>query len=294
VTADSSGSRAIPLTAAALVAFAANSVLCRIALREGAVDAASFTTIRIASGAAMLLLLTAPGRRPVAPLSGSWSAAGLLALYAVPFAFAYTRLSVGTGALILFGCVQVTMLGAALRSEDRPRPLQWTGAALAVAGLVTLVLPGLTAPPPDAALLMAAAGVAWGIYSLRGRVTSNPLLQTTGNFVRAVPLVGAASLLTLPAVHVETKGVLLSVLSGALASGLGYVVWYAALRGLTRTYAAVVQLAVPLLAAAGGILFLRETVSLRLLVSAVMVLGGIATAILGGTAGATVPALSRR
>jgi drug/metabolite transporter (DMT)-like permease len=262
--------------------FASNSILCRLALRHATIDAATFSTIRVLSGAVMLLAVTARRSRPLRPMAGSWTAAGLLALYAVPFAFAYTRLSTGTGALILFGCVQVTMLGAALGSGERHRGMQWVGAALALAGLFALVFPGLTAPPPSAAVLMAIAGVSWGVYSLRGRVRLDPLGQTMGNFLRAVPLVGVVSLVALRHAHVEPKGILLAVLSGALASGLGYAAWYAALRGLTSMHAAVVQLSVPILAAAGGVLFMAETVSARLAVSTLMVLGGIAVAIVGG------------
>jgi drug/metabolite transporter (DMT)-like permease len=274
--------RTIVLTATALVAFAANSVLCRIALKQATVDAASFSMIRVLSGAVMLLLITVRSRRPFVPLAGSWTAAGLLALYAVPFAFAYTQLSTGTGALILFGCVQVTMLAAALASGERPGAMQWVGVILALAGLVALVFPGLTAPSPTAALLMAMAGVFWGLYSLRGRATADPLSQTAGNFARAVPLVVVASLLVISRAHVEVRGVVLSVVSGAVTSGLGYVAWYAALRGLSAMRAAVVQLAVPLLAAAGGVVLLSEAVSVRLVLSAILVLGGIAMAILGG------------
>ena len=272
----------IAYTAMALVAFAANSVLCRMALREGAIDPASFSIVRFLSGAIMLLLVAWRVDRSVAPLSGSWTAAAVLAVYALPFALAYTQLSTGTGALIMFGCVQVTMLVWALVAGERPHVVQWAGLVIAVAGLVYLVFPGLTAPSPIGAALMVVAGVCWGVYSLRGRGVSNPLLLTTGNFVRSVPLIGLSSLLLLPRVHVEPRGLVLSVASGAVASGLGYVVWYAALRGLTAVRAAVVQLAVPLLAAAGGVVLLNETVTLRLVVSTILVLGGIAMAIVGG------------
>ena len=272
--------RTVALTAAALVCFAANSVLCRIALRGGGIDAASFTTIRIVSGAVVLLALARRGGAAGAPHAGSWTTAALLALYAVPFAFAYTRLSTGTGALVLFGTVQTTMLAAALWSGDRPRPVQWLGIGSALTGLVTLVSPGLTAPSPTGALLMAIAGVAWAFYSLLGRRTSSPLLHTTGNFVRAVPIVGVVSLLAVAGVHAEAHGVALAVASGAIASGLGYVAWYAVLRRISAMHAAVVQLAGPVLAAAGGVIFLAETVSLRLVASTIMVLGGIALAIL--------------
>ena len=273
--------RTAALTAVALVAFAANSVLCRLALREPVIDAASFTAIRVLSGAAMLLAVTAPAAQRQTTFAGSWTTAGLLAVYAVPFAFAYMQLSTGTGALILFGSVQVTMLATALFSAERPRAVQWVGALLAMAGLVYLVLPGLTAPPAGAALLMAIAGMSWGLYSLRGRTAANALAHTTGNFVRAAPLVGLVALMLLPHAHVEAEGVILSAASGAITSGLGYVAWYAALRGLSGMHAAVVQLAVPPLAAGGGVLFLSETVSWRLVLSACMVLGGIAIAIVG-------------
>lgn len=274
--------RTAALAAAALVAFASNSVLCRLALRGDAIDAASFTAIRVASGAAMLLAVTARRGEPLAPMAGTWTTAALLALYAIPFAFAYTELSTGTGALILFGSVQVTMMATAVAFGERPRPVQWAGAALAMAGLVYLVLPGLAAPPPGAALLMALAGVSWGAYSIRGRVLPNPLSQTTGNFVRAIPFVGATLLLFGAQAHAGPQGVTLALASGAVASGLGYVAWYAALRGLSAMHAGVVQLAGPVLTAAGGVLLLGEPLSLRLVLSAVMVLGGIAAAIVGG------------
>lgn len=271
----------IGYTTAALVAFAANSVLCRIALLHATVDAATFSTIRLISGAVTLLLVTAWSQRRALPVTGSWTSAALLAVYAVPFSFAYTSVSTGTGALILFGSVQVTMLVAVLRAGERPHVAQWFGLSFALAGLVVLVSPGLTAPPLTAAVLMAIAGASWGAYSLRGRGTANPLAQTTDNFVRAVPLVVAVSLVTLPHAHLETRGVVLSVASGAIASGLGYVAWYAALRGLTGMQAAVVQLSVPILAAAGGVIFLTEAISARLVLSTIMVLGGIALAIVG-------------
>jgi drug/metabolite transporter (DMT)-like permease len=273
--------RTISFTAFALVAFAANSVLCRIALRHATIDAATFSTIRLTAGAATLLLISTRTRRGAAPGKSSWISAGMLFLYAVPFSFAYTRLSTGTGALILFGCVQMTMMIAALLSGERPHPLQWFGLTLAPTGLVYLVLPGLEAPSFAAATLMAIAGVSWGVYSLRGRSAVNPLEQTTNNFVRTVPLVLAVSLLARSQFHVERQGILLAIASGALASALGYVVWYEALRGLTSTRAAAVQLLVPILAALGGVIFLAETISARLVLSAVMVLGGIALTLIG-------------
>ena len=269
-----------PYTALALAAFASNSILCRLALRHATIDAATFSTIRLVSGAATLLVISALTRRRVTQAAGSWRSAGMLFLYAIPFSFAYTRLSAGTGALILFGCVQLTMMIVALSAGERPHVWQWTGIALAFTGLVYLVLPGLEAPSLAGAALMALAGFSWGIYSIRGRRAADALAQTTSNFVRAVPMAIAVSVLALRHFHAERVGIIAAVASGALASGLGYVTWYAALRGLTATRAAVVQLLVPILAALGGVLFLAETISARLVVASVMVLGGIALTLL--------------
>ncbi len=275
----------VSLTLLALVAFAANSVLCRLAQHAGAIDPASFSTIRFVSGTAMLLVVSALNRsNPGATASartanGAWASAAVLFLYAMPFSFAYVTLPAGTGALILFGSVQITMMSAALLTGERPHAVLWLGLVLAVCGLVYLVLPGLSAPPLGAAMLMALAGFAWGLYSLRGRGAANPLAQTTQTFVRLVPLLLAASVVTVRQSHVEAAGALYAVASGAVASGLGYVVWYQALTHLTATRAAVVQLAVPVLAAAGGVVFLHEALSLRLLIAAALVLGGIALAL---------------
>jgi drug/metabolite transporter (DMT)-like permease len=265
--------------ALALVAFAANSILCRLALQRTVIDPASFSTIRLTSGALTLLLVAARKQGTALPEVGSWASAGMLALYAVPFSFAYVKLSAGTGALILFGSVQATMIVAALLFGERLRPSQWLGLCLAGAGLVFLVLPGLSAPPLVPAGFMGLAGFSWGAYSLLGRNARHPLEQTTRNFLRAVPFVLVVSAFEFGHVHVEPAGILLAAASGILASALGYVIWYAALGGLTATRAAVVQLAVPVLAAAGGIVFLGEALSARLIISAVAILGGIAYAI---------------
>ena len=273
--------RTVAYTATALMAFAANSVLCRVALGEVAIDAASFSTIRLISGAIALVLAALLTDRRSFRIEGSWTSAGMLFLYAFPFAFAYNTLSTGTGALVLFGSVQVTMMAFALWSGERPHPLQWFGFALALAGLVYLVFPGLSAPSLQGVALMSLAGFSWGVYSLRGQGEQNPLAQTTGNFLRAAPLAALVSAITIPHFHLEPKGVFLAIASGALASGLGYAVWYRALRDLTATRAAAVQLSVPILAAAGGVIFLFETVSARLVISAVMVLGGVGVALLG-------------
>jgi drug/metabolite transporter (DMT)-like permease len=256
--------------------------LCRLALGAATIDAASFSTLRLASGAcALLLILTLVKEKLSFMRRGRWASAILLFLYAVPFSFAYLGLSAGTGALILFGAVQATMIFAALRSGERPHPLEWAGLILAIVGLICLVFPGLTAPPPTSSLMMAIAGIAWGIYSLRGRGAASPLTDTTHNFVHSVPAAIGVNIIMLRDLHVSAEGAFLAVLSGALASGMGYVVWYAALRGLTAMRAATVQLAVPVLAAAGGVLFLSEHVSLRLVVSAIVILGGVGLALAG-------------
>jgi drug/metabolite transporter (DMT)-like permease len=274
------------LTMLALSAFAANSVLCRLALGGAAIDAASFTTARLTSGALMLLIITASVNKSLPSLRRRrgirFIPALLLFLYAAAFSFAYTGLTTGTGALILFGSVQATMLAAALRSGERPHPWAWVGLALALAGLVYLVLPGLSAPPPLSSAFMTVAGISWGLYSLGGRGATDPLADTTNNFVLSLPPAFAVNLITLGGgTHVTSAGLALAVLSGALASGVGYVVWYAALRGLTATRAATVQLCVPVLAAIGGVIFMSENVSLRLLLAATVILGGVALALSG-------------
>jgi drug/metabolite transporter (DMT)-like permease len=264
---------------AALVAFAANSLLCRVALAAGTIDPASFTALRLASGAVVLWLLVAVRERTAAPrVRGSWTSAVALFAYAAPFSFAYLTLGAGTGALILFAAVQATMILAGLWSGERPTWVQWAGLALALGGLVWLVSPGLSAPSPVGALLMVLAGASWGIYSLRGRKTADPVAVTAGNFVRSTPLVFTLAVLLLPALSISPVGAMWAVISGAVTSGLGYVVWYDAVRGLSATRAAIVQLAAPVLAAVGGVAFLAETVSLRLLVSGAAILGGVALA----------------
>jgi drug/metabolite transporter (DMT)-like permease len=271
--------RTLAFTGIALVAFAANSVLCRLALGRRSIDPASFATVRLLSGALMLLAIgvASRGRSPRASRAG-WPSAVMLFLYAAAFSFAYVSLHAGTGALILFGSVQATMILAALRSGERFRAPEAVGLALALGGLVYLVSPGLAAPSPIGSALMAVAGISWGVYSLRGRGAGDPLGDTAGNFLRSVPLAAGVSAFAFRGAHLSPAGLVLATASGALASGVGYVVWYAALRGLSAIRAATVQLAVPALAAAGGVLVLSESVSLRLVLSAVFILGGVALA----------------
>jgi drug/metabolite transporter (DMT)-like permease len=276
-------------TAAALIGFAANSILCRLALRPREIDAASFTAVRLLTGAAVLALLAGPRR---ALRAGSWASAAALFIYAAPFSFAYLRLDAGIGALLLFGAVQLTMIGAGLRFGERPLANEWMGFVIAATGFVALAAPGTTAPDPIAATLMATAGVSWGIYSLRGRRASDPLASTAGNFLRAAPfslVLAAVTVLvvrlaspiigTPAALHASPKGLALAAASGGLASGLGYTLWYAALRELSATRAAILQLAVPVLTAAGAVALLGERITLRLLCAGAAILGGVAIAL---------------
>lgn len=269
-------SRTVLLTTAALIAFAANSVLSRLALGQQALDAASFTEIRLLSGAAMLYLLSSVRSRQLsAPSAGSWSATLMLFLYAVTFSFAYNTLDTGTGALILFGAVQMTMILITLMTGNRLHVLEWLGVVLAFSGFVYLVLPGVGAPSLNGFILMTVAGIAWGIYTLKGRGSTQPLLETTGNFIRTIPLLAVLAIITSGQAHYTVDGILLAVLSGSIASGIGYAIWYMALGRLTSTLAAVVQLLVPVIAALGGVILIAEVLSLRLLVSGALILGGI-------------------
>lgn len=272
------------LTVLALVAFAGNSLLCRAALAHGAMDAAGFTLVRLASGALVLVALVRL-RRGVAPGRGSWPSALALFAYAAAFSFAYRQLTAATGALLLFGAVQATMIAHGLRRGERLRAWQVAGVLLAGMGLVVLLLPGLSAPPLPAALLMLASGVAWGAYSLRGRGAGDPLRVTAGNFVRALPCAAALALLLFPTLSATPAGIAYAVASGALASGMGYAIWYSALPHLRATTAASVQLSVPLIATLGGVLLLGEAVTWRLLAAALAIVGGIALVIGGGAAG---------
>ena len=274
--------RTVLYTILAMIAFAANSLLNRLALGNGTIDAASYTILRLVSGAIMLGIIGMTTRQKGwIRQRGSWLSAVFLFLYAIAFSFAYLSLSTGTGALILFGSVQVTMIVAALYAGERPRFPEWMGLFLALGGLVYLVFPGLSAPSPLGSALMAAAGIAWGFYTLRGRGNRDPLADTASNFIRSVPIVLAVSIFSLKNMHLSTSGLLLASVSGAITSGLGYVIWYAALRGLTTTRAATVQLSVPIVAAWSGVIFLAEDVSFRLLLAGVLILGGIGLAVMG-------------
>ncbi len=283
----------------ALLAFAGNSLLCRVALTDTGIDAASFTTIRLLSGAVVLVLIvhiqqqrqrrsaqttqqTRAGHR-LLPQEGNWPSALALFAYAAGFSFAYLTLPAATGALLLFGAVQATMIGRGLWAGERLAARQTLGLVLALGGLVGLMLPGLAAPPLGGALLMVGAGVAWGVYSLRGKGAGDATRVTAGNFVRSVPMALGLSVLLLAlgrGAQVDAAGLGYAVASGAITSGLGYAIWYSALPALKATQAATVQLSVPVLAAIGGVLLLAEPLSLRLVLASVAILGGVALVLL--------------
>ena len=263
-------------TAIAMVAFAANSLLCRLALGEGLIDAASFTTVRVASGALALSLMVLLRRQGLDHGTKDWRLGAMLFTYMVFFSFAYLSLSAGTGALVLFGAVQLTMFIFALRDGEHFPRLSWAGLTLAVVGLIYLVSPGLSAPDPLGAIFMMIAGIAWGLYSLSGRGVSDPLKATAASFAYSVPLALIVSLFFWNDFSATPYGLLLAVASGAITSGCGYVIWYAALPGLTASRAATVQLSVPAIAAFGGVLLLSEQITLRLLLASAATLGGVA------------------
>ena len=267
-------------TSAALAAFASNSILCRFALGRELIDPWSFTVIRIVSGAVALWLISIARHNGSDFRSGSWQSAIALLAYAVPFSVAYLHLTAGTGALILFGSVQLTMIGSDMVRGKHPHWMEWIGLLVALSGLAYLVAPGITSPDPISAVLMGCAGISWGIYSIRGKGVAAPLAATSANFARATLIVAPMFFVSAGAGSASSEGILLAVISGAAASGAGYAVWYTALRGLTSTRAGIVQLFVPLIAAAGGVAFLGEPATPRLLISGTVISGGVALTIL--------------
>ncbi len=279
----------ISLVVLAMIAFAANSLLCRAALKATRIDPGSFTLIRLGAGALVLAVIAGFRRAalPAAswlsalPTEGSWLSALALFAYAAGFSFAYVQLPAAVGALILFCAVQVSMIGYGFWAGQRLRPLQVLGLAVALAGLIALLLPGLSAPPLDSAALMVAAGIAWGVYSLRGRRFRDPTQATAGNFLRSVPFGLGLALIMVGQVNLDPLGVVYAMVSGGITSGLGYVLWYAVLPDLAAASAAAVQLSVPVIAALGGILFLGEAMTARLLLCGVGIIGGIAL-VVGG------------
>ncbi len=274
--------RVIVLTTLAMLAFAGNSLLCRVALKDTGIDAASFTSIRMSAGALTLWLLLRL-RAGRSSGGGNWLSALALFGYAAAFSFAYVSLSAATGALLLFGAVQMSMISWGLFKGERMRGPQLAGLALALAGLVGLLLPGLSAPPLAGALLMIGAGVSWGVYSLRGKGAGDATRVTAGNFLRTVPialLMSLASMAWLGEARLDAAGAGYALASGALASGVGYAIWYTALPALKATHAATVQLSVPVIAALGGVVFLGEALGVRAVLAAAAILGGIALVII--------------
>jgi drug/metabolite transporter (DMT)-like permease len=274
-----SQTRVLVLTSLAMFAFAGNSLLCRMALKGTAIDPATFTSIRVLSGALALWLIVSM-RTGTRVQGGTWPSALALFAYAAAFSFAYIDLPAGTGALLLFGAVQATMILFGLWKGERLNTWQGIGLAMALGGLIALVLPGLSAPPLGSAILMVGAGIAWGAYSLRGKGSGDPLSATAGNFLRAVAFAAALSLALQATARVDAEGIAYAIASGAITSGVGYAIWYAALRGLKAASAATVQLSVPVIAAIGGVLLLGEPLTLRLIGASVAVLGGIALVVL--------------
>jgi len=266
--------RAIVLTVLAMVAFAGNSLLCRAALKDTQIDAATFTTIRIVSGAAALWVIVRMRGGP--PGGGSWLSAFWLFAYAAGFSFAYISLTAATGALLLFGAVQATMIGYGLWKGERLAAIQWSGLVVAIAGLGVMLVPGASAPAPMGAALMIFAGISWGFYSLRGRGAGDPTRVTAGNFLRAVPMAILVSAVMGSRLQVDAAGVAYAIASGAITSGVGYAIWYTALPALKATAAATVQLSVPVIAALGGVALLGEALTLRLVLCSIAILGGIA------------------
>lgn len=264
----------------ALLAFAANSIFCRLALVSDAIDPHSFTAVRLLSGAAFLCLLVRL-RQPGKPLGGSWKGALALFLYAWLFSIAYVQLGAGVGALILFGAVQITMFAVSWLHGDGIAPRVLLGMLIAFAGLVALLLPGANAPAPVSALIMVVSGIAWGAYSLIGKGSTHPVNDTAGNFIRALPLLLIPALAALFAGHLRigSAGLFYALGSGILASGAGYAVWYGVLKQISAQQAATLQLSVPVIAALGGVLLLSEPVSLRLVGASVVVLGGVGMAL---------------
>jgi len=268
-------------TGLALIAFAANSVLCRLALGERAIDASSFTIIRLLSGAVVLMVILSVNRnRQGSSAKGSWHAGLMLFLYAVSFSFAYITLNTGTGALILFGSVQITMIMFSLISGTKLHAVEWTGVVIAFTGFVYLVFPALATPSAAGFLLMTIAGIAWGVYTIMGRGSKDPLVDTAYNFFRTVPFVVILLIVTMKSSNYSSEGILLAVLSGGVTSGIGYTIWYTALGGLSALQAAVLQLLVPVIAAFGGVMFLSEDITLRLTIAAVLILGGVLLVVL--------------
>ncbi len=275
--------KTITLTFLALIAFAANSVLCRLALGNESIDASNFTSIRLLSGVIVLFfILKLKSRKPPPSITkGSWFSGSMLFLYAITFSFAYITLDTGTGALILFGAVQITIIIYSIIAGHKLHLLEWIGVLISFLGFIYLILPGVTSPSLIGFILMSIAGVAWGIYTVRGKASKDSLRDTAFNFLKTIPFVLIVFVFTLNTGHYSYEGVLLAIISGGITSGIGYTIWYMALRGLTTVQSAVVQLLVPVIAAFGGVLFISEVITYRLTISSILILGGILLVVIG-------------
>jgi len=274
--------KTISLTLLALLAFAGNSVLCRLALNDDVIDAASFTSIRLFSGIIFLLFLVViRTKKRINVKNGSWKSAFFLFLYAVSLSYAYITLDTGTGALILFGSVQATMIGYGLLKGNKLLLVEWVGLFVALVGLFVLLMPGASAPPLTSFALMAISGIAWGLYTLAGTGSKTPLIDTANNFLRTLPFIALLTILTFENIQISNQGIMLAIVSGAVTSGLGYAIWYSALTRLTVIQAATIQLTVPIIAAFGGVLFSNEVITIKLITSSILVLGGILVVIMG-------------
>ncbi len=269
-------SKTFGYTLLALIAFAGNSIICRLALKEAAIEPALFTSIRLISGAIVLMLIVVMTRKSKKTKSkGSWFSAAMLFMYAAAFSYAYVSLETGTGALILFGVVQITMIAYSLISGFKMSTIEWVGIVLALCGFLYLMLPGAKAPSLYGFILMTISGIGWGVYSIKGKTTKNPLQDTAYNFLRTIPFLLLLLYFLFQESNATTTGILLALFSGIVTSGLGYFIWYAALKGLTTVQASVVQLFVPVLASLGGLILVKEAISLRLIVASLLILGGI-------------------
>ncbi|OBT12007.1 hypothetical protein A9267_04350 [Shewanella sp. UCD-FRSSP16_17] len=283
------------LTVLAIIAFAANSVLSRLALAEEAIDAASFTAVRLITGALVLLIIVSVKslshgqsinlskvvKKVVKPVSGSWFASIMLFIYAVTFSYAYISVDTGTGALILFGSVQLTMIAISLLVGTRLYLAEWVGILMAFSGLIYLVLPDVSSPSFNGFILMTLSGVAWGVYTLKGRHSQAPIMDTAYNFARTLPLVLVLIIVAFDSLNLTYQGIILAAIAGGLTSAIGYSIWYIALKGLSATQAAVIQLSVPIIAAIGGVIFVAEPITYRLMISSLVVLGGILAVVIG-------------
>lgn len=275
------------LTSVTMIAFGSNSIFARLALSEGplgaqSIDPANYTMLRLLSGAIMLAIMVNWSGRPRQnpPHKGNLLSAIALFVYAVTLSFSYTNIDTGLGALVLFACVQATMIGWSIFKGDRPRVIEILGNIIALIAFVWLVSPGLSAPDPVATFLMAMSGIAWGVYSLRGRNEPDPLAATAGNFILCVIPALCLTILFWADMHITLFGALMAILSGAVTSGIGYALWYRVLKQISATRAAIVQLTVPVIAGIGGVIFVSEDWTIRFTIASSLILGGVAMAIL--------------